>query len=245
MVYGCTTSIKSGICLNQNTTMSASQHYEKISLSKQDLSHVYKQFILSTQRKIRHYLPASDNHDPLLIEVENIVIEHLAQVFEMAKSALIVDGHDLGEENIMIKDLLSLQPTEEVVPFDAELNQKLRSVIQQVEKKTTEVTRFRRELPQRAKDAYESIVTNTDYEVTALIKEFTPEDDELQELPSDQEIIPNSEEITNELLESVKNLYSLKTGLSKQKAQLDSLNHTIQFLEESYAKQEREKKLYQ
>lgn len=224
--------------------MSANQHYEKISLTKQDLSHVYKQFVLSAQKKIRHHLPVSDSHDPLQIEVENIVNEHLAQVFEMAKSALYVDGHDLGEESIMISDLLSLKPTEEVMPFDTELNQRLRLVIQQVERETTEVTRLRRELPQQAKDAYESLVTNTDFEVTALIKELTQDEMDPQNLPSESEIIPNASEITSELLESIRNLYALKTGLSKQKAQLTSLNHTIQFLEESYSKQEREAKLY-
>lgn len=225
--------------------MSANQHYEKISLTKQDLSHVYKQFVISAQKKIKHHLPVSDSHDPLQIEVENIVNEHLAQVFEMAKSALFVDGHDLGEESILIKDLLSLKPTEEVMPFDAELNQKLRLVIQEVERETTEVTRLRRELPQQAKDAYESLVTNTDYEVTALIKELTRDDMEVPNLPRESEIIPDANGITSELLESVRNLYALKTGLSKQKAQLDSLNHTIQFLEESYSNQEREAKLYE
>lgn len=220
--------------------MSANQHYEKITLTKQDLSYVYKQFVLSAQRKIKQHLPVSDSHDPLQIEVENIVNEHLAQVFEMAKSAFFVDGHDLGEENIMIKDVLSLKPTEEVMPFDAELNQKLRLVIQGVEKETTEVTKLRRELPQQAKDAYESLVANTDYEVTTLIKDLTQGDEEMPSLPSVEEIIPEANEITSELLESIRNLYTLKTSLSKQKAQLDSLDHTIQFIEDSHTKQKRE-----
>lgn len=221
--------------------MSAHQHYEKILLTKQDLAHVYRQFVDSAQTKIKHYLPVSDSNDPLQIEVENLVNEHLAEVFEMAKSALIVDGHDLGQEDVSIKDLLSLKPTEEVVPFDTDLNQKLRLIIQNVEKETTEVTRLRRELPQRARDAYESLVANTDQEVTTLIKELNDYETP-QKLPSLLDTIPKSEELADEFLQSVLKLHALKNFLPKHRAQLDSLNQTIQFLEDSYRKQESEGK---
>lgn len=218
--------------------MSASQHYDKIVLSKQDLVHLYRHFAEAANAKIQHHLPVSDRHDPLRVEVENIVTEYLAEAFEMAKLAFIVDGRDLGESDVSVRDLLSLQPSEEVVPFDAELNLKLRSIIQQVEKETTEVTRLRRELPQQARDAYDLLVATTDHEVTAIIKslaESVPESE--QTFPSVEETVPNCEEIVGELEESVRALYELKTSLPGHQAQLDSLNQTIQFLEDNYKRQ--------
>lgn len=218
--------------------MSASQHYEKILLTKQDLAHVYRPFVVAAQNKIKQHLPVSDSHDPLQIAVENLVNEHLAAVFEMAKSALIVDGHDLGEEDISIKELLSLKPTEEVVPFDTDLNQKLRSIIQSVEQETTEVTRLRRELPQQARDAYEALVSATDQEVTSIIKDLAK--DEQVQLPTMEETIPNADELVDEFLQCVTQLHALKSTLPTHQAQLDLLNQTIQFLENSYKKQQAE-----
>lgn len=158
------------LCIHTNI-MSAN-HYQKILLSKQDLAYLYLQFVAAANAKISHHLPASDSLDPLRIEVENIVNNHLGEAFEMAKLAFVVDGHDLGELAVSVHELLALRPSEEVVPFDTELNTRLRAVIQQVERETTEVTRLRRELPQQARDAYEALVSATDAEVTAMIKEM-------------------------------------------------------------------------
>lgn len=224
--------------------MSANQHYEKILLSKQDLAHLYRQFVLASQAKIKHHLPVSDSHDPLRVEVENIITDHLAEAFEMAKLAFIVDGRDLGDDEVSIRDILSLQPSEEVVPFDTQLNHKLRSIIQQVEKETTEVTRLRRELPQQARDAYESLVSTTDHEVTAIISELADSIPVVkQRIPTVEETVPNLTEIVGELQESVRSLYELKTTLPLHQAQLDSLNQTMQFLEDNYRRQQAEARL--
>lgn len=216
----------------------SAQHYDKIVLSKQDLAHLYRQFLAASRAKILHHLPVSDRLDPLRVEVENIVNDHLAAAFEMAKLAFIVDGRDLAEENVLIRDILALQPLEEVVPFDTELNQKLRSVIQLVEKETTEVTRLRRELPQQARDAYESLVAATDHEVTSIIKELADSDLGDLEVPSMEETIPNGDAIVADLEESVRVLAGLKSALPNQRAQLDSLDQTIRFLEDNYRRQQ-------
>lgn len=219
----------------------SAQHYDKIVLSKQDLAHLYRQFLVASQAKIQHHLPVSDRHDPLRVEVENIVNDNLAAAFEMAKLAFIVDGRDLAEENVLIRDILALQPLEEVVPFDTELNQKLRAVIQLVEKETTEVTRLRRELPQQARDAYESLVASTDQEVTSIIKELADVEREMVDIPTREETIPNADGIVQDLEESIKSLAGLKSALPRQQAQLDSLDQTITFLEESYRRQQAER----
>lgn len=221
--------------------MSANQHYEKISLSKQDLAYLYRQFVDASKAKIEQNLPNAGPLDPLQVEVENIINDYLAEAFEMAKLAFIVDGHDLGEESTLFREILLLKPSEEVLPLDHELNQKLRSIIQQVELETTEVTRLRRELPQQAKDAYEQLVSTADREVTAIVKDLSKSvPDEEKPKYSFEETIPHSAEITEELEESIKMLYELKMALPAHQAQLNSLNDTIQFLQNNYERQQSE-----
>lgn len=205
-------------------------HYEKLLLSRQDLTHVYEQLINAAQSKISQALPLSGPHDSLRIQVENQVIEDLTQVFEHAKLAFIIDGNDMAESQTSIQDLLSLQPVEEVVPFDTELNKKLRSVLQNVELETTEVTRLRRELPQQARDAYESLVTSTDQEVTAVVSALS-EHPEPEELEPFEQVIPDHDVILSELAASIQNLQKLKNILPAQRAQLDTLTDTAEFLE--------------
>lgn len=227
--------------------MSASLHYEKIALSKQELTHIYKQFVDAAQKKYDQHLPVSDRHDPLQIEVENLVNETFAEVFEMAKYALVVDGLDFSEDDVSIKDFLLLRPTEEVMPFDTQLNQKLRTVIQDVEKETTEVTRLRRELPERAKDAYELLISTTDEEVTSIIKSLNEKYDnqEVESHPDLLEAIPSAKDLLSDYEESISRLSALKSDLPRQLAQVESWNSTAEFLEDRRQQQQTEKKLLQ
>lgn len=224
--------------------MSANQHYEKISLLKQDLAYLYRQFVDASKAKIEQNLPNAGPLDPLQVEVENIINDYLAEAFEMAKLAFVVDGHDLGQEQTLFRDILLLKPSEEVLPLDLELNQKLRSIIHQVELETTEVTRLRRELPQQAKDAYEQLVSTADQEVTAIVKDLSKskpkEEEEKEPEYSVEETIPNAAEITAELEESIRTLYGLKAALPAHQAQLKSLNDTIEFLQNNYERQQSE-----
>lgn len=215
-------------------------HYDKILLTKKDLAHVYKQFVSAQHAKIQEHLPGSDNHDPLRVQVENLVNEHLAAVFEMAKHALVVDGADMEGSDVPISELLLLKPTEEVYPFDAQLNQQLRETIETVERQTTEVTRLRRELPQQARDAYEQLVSSVDGEVTALVKELNEDADEVVET----EQIPNDRHIREELLKSIYDLNAVKRELPRHVEQVSSLSSAIDFLTEHYEKQKLERRVF-
>lgn len=226
--------------------MSASLHYEKIALSKQELTHVYKQFVDAAQKKYEQHLPVSDRHDPLQIEVKNLVNETFAEVFEMAKWALVVDGLDFGEEDVSIKEFLLLKPTEEVMPFDTQLNLKLRALIQDVEKETTEVTRLRRELPGRAKDAYELLISATDEEVTSIIKSLNDKHETSQEPESHPDLletIPSARDLISDYEESIGRLSALKNDLPRQLAQVESWNSTVEFLEDRRQQEQTEKRL--
>lgn len=214
--------------------MSASKHYEKISLTKQDLAHVYKQFIAAVQDKSEHFMPVSERDDPLRIDVENLVNDTITEVFEMAKWALIVDGHDFNRENISIKDVLLLQPTEEVMPFDTQLNLTLRELIQEVERETTEVTKLRRELPDRAKDAYELLVTATDQEVTTVLEELSSEyqNKDPEPLPTMERTIPNADNLIKDFEESIARLTALKNDLPEHSTRMTSWGKTMDLLDE-------------
>lgn len=255
-MYGCrTVSITTGLTtLTEHnkrastviTPMSASLHHEKIALTKKELMYVYKQFVEAAHSKYSQHLPGSDRHDPLQIEVENLVNETFAEVFEMAKWALVVDGLDFSQENISIKELLLLKPTEEVMPFDTELNLNLRTLIQQVEKETTEVTKLRRELPDRARDAYELLISTTDEEVTSIIKELNEEYKERSKSAENRdlkEVIPSANDLICDYEESIERLSALKKALPEQLAQVESWNNTVDFLEERHQQQQMEKQL--
>lgn len=211
--------------------MSASKHYEKISLTKQDLAHVYKQFINAVQDKAEHFMPVSGRDDPLRVDVENLVIETITEVFEMAKWAIIVDGNDFSQEDLSVKDVLLLQPTEEVMPFDTQLNLTLRGLIQEVERETTEVTRLRRELPERAKDAYDLLVTTTDQEVTALLKSLNEADEAEEPSPELETTVPNADDLTKNYEESILRLQALKRDLPEQITTMGSWGQTMEFLD--------------
>ncbi|GEQ72808.1 hypothetical protein JCM33374_g6496 [Metschnikowia sp. JCM 33374] len=151
--------------------MSAHEHFTKISLTKQELAHVYRQFFYASQAKIKQMLPGCTPHDEFSTQIQNTISKHLERTFEMAKHAMVVDGRDLAAHDVSVHDLLSIQERHEVVPFDVELNQQLRDLVETVEEETTEVTRLRRELPQQARDTYEQLVMATDEQVTAIVKE--------------------------------------------------------------------------
>lgn len=239
--------------------MSAAEHYEKISLTKQELAHVYLQFVDVVQSKLSHYLPGSDSLDPLKIQVESLVVKYMIRVFEMARHALVVDGHDISDTSV--RDLLALTPSEELAPFDTELNQRLRLLIESVKLQTTEVTRLRRELPQQAKDAYEQLVASTDAEVTAIYTDFKhgqedeKEDTDMEahtgngvgamsqtsdELEDVDAFFDDAEAIRTEYSEGIRHLRRLKTELPKQLDRLRSLNHTLDFMNAAYENQRAE-----
>lgn len=226
--------------------MSASLHYEKIALSKQELTQIYKQFVDAAQKKYKKHLPEAGHNDPLQIEVENLVNETFIEVFEMAKWGLVVDGREFTDDEVSMRDILLLNPTEEVMPLDTQLNLKLRSLIQEVEKETTEVTKLRRELPERAKDAYELLISTTDEEVTSIIKELNEkyeisQEDEIH--PELLETIPSARDLLSDYEESIARLAALKSTLPKEFAQVESWKNTVTFLEENQQQQQAESKL--
>lgn len=224
--------------------MTSYQHYNKILLSKQDLRHVYLQFAEALRAKIQHYLPGSNRQDPLQVQVENILNQHIIEVFELAKYSLVVDGKDLADEKVSIQELLHLQPTEEVVPFDTDLNQSLRSLIEAVEQETTEVTRLRRELPLQARDAYEQLVSTTDDEVTRMFAEAKDVDSSPEPSPDSEALLAllglTASELREEFLDSIKNLSYLQSELPLHTASIKTLNDTLEFLAEAHETQKRE-----
>ena len=74
--------------------------------------------------------------------------------------------------------MLSLKSKEKIEPFDFELNAQLRDVLEHVEQETIQVSKLRRELPSRARETYDNLISNTDKDVSTILAEL---DSELQQ----------------------------------------------------------------
>lgn len=227
--------------------MNVNDDYEKIALSKQDLKFVYGQIVSSTISKLDLHLPEKNN-DPMKDNIANLLDEFIVGGFDLLKYALIVDGIDMSHESDResISKILSLKPKEKVEDFDASINAKLRDVLLRVEEETMDVTRLRREIPSRAKEAYKSIVSQTDMEITQILEET---ESEFIDKNSEEENIMNSieniDELANEYEKHILRLQQLKNSIPERKAELSRLQETINFLEDAYNKQKEEEAIFQ
>ncbi|KAJ8142750.1 hypothetical protein OY671_004115 [Metschnikowia pulcherrima] len=246
--------------------MSAHEHYSKISLTKRELAHVYRQLFYAAQTKIQQTLPGCEPHDQFSTQVQNIINKRIEDTFERAKYALIVDGMDMANDDTSISELFAIRPNEEVVPFDTALNQQLRDLIEHVERETTEVTRLRRELPQQARAAYEQLVADTDAQVTEIVKAIEngedrkgvhindavngseAKDDKFKEietaLENGRSPVPNAEAIKERLSASIDNLYAYKNELPSLGSEIRSLAETVDVLMQIYEKSRKEPQVY-
>lgn len=227
--------------------MSGNNDYEKLQLSKQDLRYLYGQILNNTTSKLDLHLPTSNN-DPLKTKVANLLDDFILDAFEMAKQSIMIDGYDMsGRKNPKpISELLSLKSKEKIEPFDFELNAQLRDVLEHVEQETIQVSKLRRELPSRARETYDNLISNTDKDVSTILAEL---DSELQqELHSDDDepdkdgssLIPRIDSIVDDYQQAFLLLNNLKRKIPEQKSELDKLDETIQLLETAYRRQQSE-----
>lgn len=228
--------------------MSGNNDYEKLQLSKQDLRYLYGQILNNTTSKLDLHLPTSNN-DPLKTKVANLLDDFIIDAFEMAKQSIMIDGYDMsGRKNPKpISELLSLKSKEKIEPFDFELNAQLRDVLEHVEQETIQVSKLRRELPSRARETYDNLISNTDKDVSTILAEL---DSELQqELHNDDDdetgkdelsLMPRIDSIVEDYQQAFLILNNLKRKIPEQKSELDKLDETIQLLETAYRRQQSE-----
>ncbi|CUM66078.1 uncharacterized protein PRCAT00003732001 [Priceomyces carsonii] len=223
--------------------MSSNDEYERIALSKQDLRYLYGQLLQSVTSKLDLHLPTSNN-DPLKKKVASALDDFLIGGFDMAKSALIIDGRNMSSKSnslTLISDILSIRPREKVENFDVSINAKLREILLQVEEETTAVTKLRRNLPVRAKEIYDNLVVRTDQDITQILADLdmplTPSDNEVDMTFAD---LPHLDEMASDYEKHILILEELKRSIPETRALLNKLNDTIQFLEIAYKKQEEE-----
>lgn len=227
--------------------MSGTNDYEKLQLSKQDLRYLYGQILSNATSKLDLHLPTSNN-DPLKTKVANLLDEFTLDAFDMAKQAIMIDGYDVSriKNTQPISDLLSLKSREKIEPFDFELNAQLRDVLEHVEQETIQVTKLRRDLPGKAKESYNSLISNTDNEVSVILAGL--ESESQQELQDDEDeqnsnvltLIPRIDSIVDDYQEALLRLNHLKKSIPEQKSELDRLDETILHLESAYMRQQSE-----
>ncbi|RKP30135.1 Mis14-domain-containing protein [Metschnikowia bicuspidata] len=218
--------------------MVSKHHYDKISLSKRELGRIYKRLQHVTQLNLRLHLPNCSSVDPYRIDVENALNAHLAQTFDRARYALVVDGMDLEEANLSIESVLALAPHIEVEPYDPGLDAKLRNVLQQLEDLTVQVTRLRRELPLQARDAYEQLVATAEQELKGLLdKEIGADASEASaetDANGDPHIPPD---VLSDLNQAIANLSHVRKTLPVQENIIRAHNQVYDFLLDYYNRQ--------
>lgn len=228
--------------------MSGNNDYEKLQLSKQDLRYLYGQILNNTTSKLDLHLPTSNN-DPLKTKVANLLDDFIIDAFEMAKQSIMIDGYDMsGRKNPKpISELLSLKSKEKIEPFDFELNAQLRDVLEHVEQETIQVSKLRRELPSRARETYDNLISNTDKDVSTILAELDSElqqelhnDDDDETGKDDLSLVPRIDSIVEDYQQAFLILNNLKRKIPEQKSELDKLDETIQLLETAYRRQQSE-----
>lgn len=228
--------------------MSGNNDFEKLQLSKQDLRYLYGQILNNTTSKLDLHLPTSNN-DPLKTKVANLLDDFIIDAFEMAKQSIMIDGYDMsGRKNPKpISELLSLKSKEKIEPFDFELNAQLRDVLEHVEQETIQVSKLRRELPSRARETYDNLISNTDKDVSTILAELDSElqqelhnDDDDETGKDDLSLMPRIDSIVEDYQQAFLILNNLKRKIPEQKSELDKLDETIQLLETAYRRQQSE-----
>lgn len=231
--------------------MNNTNDYEKIQLSKQDLKHLYEQIYSKLSYRLNLHLPTSNN-DPLKENVIDILEKYMLEVFDMAQNALIVDGEELHlSENfdtstsgsrlrqsklakiLQIDSESASSPSQdEVEPFDQKKNLELREILQNIELETIKVTALRRELPKLAQLVYDELVRRTDREVTSILEEIDGVDlTETVDVSTPGIDAARINSIQTDYEETLSRLVELKKVLPGQRAEIDRLDDTINFLE--------------
>lgn len=178
--------------------------------------------------KLDYHVPGSGPQDPLKLQVEQQLNAILIDTFEMAKDGMVVDGQDLKQENLSVSDVILVENTEEVAPFDSQLNNTLRRIIGEVEEETTQVTQLRRELPQKARNAYEQLVEMVDAEVTKSLQVHSLEGDVVVDL---RESIPRIDAILDDYQQSLLDLSKVKEEVIQRRVAVDVVKETIEFFD--------------
>lgn len=229
--------------------MNGKNDYEKLQLTKQDLSYLYSQILDRTKSKLDLHLPTANNDDPLKAKVANLLDGFIVDAFEIARKSMIIDGKDMASgAGQHISELFSLKYKEKVEPFNVEINAKLRGLLEHVDQETMEVTRLRRELPFRALTSYRELISSTDGEVSHIIASLEEELEKLNQTSDEDDsklngMIPKIDLMSDDYQTALNRMASLKKNIPEQKAELDKLNETLQFLEIVYRQQQKEASL--
>lgn len=211
------------------------ENHDKINLSNQDLSWVYGQILSSTTSKLDLHLP-TNNSDPLKRRVAGMLEEFVQELFEMVKHAMVVDGEDLEQTAAPIVDHIAYRPREKTEPFDLELNDELRNVLQLVEKETIKVSTLRKEIPAKVRQAYQQMIESTDTLVSRILAELDVED---AQQPDENDPFPDLGAVAGDYETAILTLSKLNQSVPQQHAELSKLNSTISYLTSQYSEQKR------
>ena len=210
----------------------SNSHYEKIGLSAHELRYVYGQIYNRAKERLDIHLPQEGEDN---VAFKNLVFEYISDLlvegFELAKHSVVIDGRDVDDR---IVDVLRLQPKEVIAPLDVSINDRLRQVLLNVEQKTIEVTKLRREIPAQVHAVYDDLVASVDSQVSKILEDIENSGEDVEEV---DDMIPRFEDIdamVDDFEHHIFILNELKQSIPKCKAELDRFDETILFLENTH-----------
>lgn len=202
----------------------------KINLGLDDIKYLKSLLFHAARDKIARDLPVAES-DPIRTRVEQIVNEFIHEGFEMASDSMNIVGMD-ASKTTSLKELLEEPSAQDIEPFDRDLNDKLRELYGEVDKKTLEISELRRKLPEETKDSYEKGLNQRNNELQRLIdKENMTNTANILGEQLDFKIMNQVKSEFNEILKELQNLS--ETGPSEFE-ELNKLETIIKQVREFY-----------
>jgi kinetochor protein Mis14/NSL1 len=202
----------------------------KINIGIDDVKYLKSELFKAANDKISRDLPVAGS-DPLRTRVEQIVSEFIHEGFEMARHSMNINGVDMSKVG-SLKELLDDPSEQDTEPFDSGLNEKLRTLYGEVDKKTLEIIQLRRTVPDEAKELYEKVSAQRVEQLQRLIDKGRTLDPvrRVETYPE----IQLTAEMKGEFDQIVKELIRLKEEAPSGFEELDKLQATVEHIHSFY-----------
>ncbi|KAI5959835.1 uncharacterized protein KGF55_005067 [Candida pseudojiufengensis] len=216
-----------------NSTFDVQDDYEKVRISKKELKFLYNNILNSTITKLDLHLPTT-KEDPLKTKIYLDIENYLLKSFQNLLKSLLIDGEDLSNEDIIT--ILKVDDNDtNVEPFDYNINDQLRTILNEYDNLVLDLGELKRTLPKRAQDKYFKLVSKIDEEVSETINNINKEVEEAKlKQEGDKEFVEiNFNEFNKEYYDYLLRFDQINSKLPNLKMEFDRFNKAIEFLEKN------------
>lgn len=197
---------------------------EKIRLTKNELINLYKSLQITTEKELAFNLPNSE--PSFKSEVKSLILQRLIDALIESGNNLVIDGIDVEENNISIKEILEFETlTDEQLALEIKLEYE--NLSEKIDTKFNAITHIRRELPGQAMATIGGLVTSADHEVKNVLQNVLQ-----NPVPSDFPSVINnvSNDVMTDYSQSILNLYQVRNDLPLHENKIKALKQVTDFM---------------